>query len=400
MDAVPSFFSFKKAKHTVILSYIENARLPTEKAHGTQIMKTCEALTRQGFEVTLTVPKRDNPISESDPFAYYGVEKTFDIRQLQVVDGLRRVPSCLWSLAFVLERITFVWQVRRRLTQIERADVLYTRDPVMAEALVKSRGPVVVELHDDPRNHARRWAVLKKKVRLWVVISNALRDLLMEEGIVSERICVAPDGFDDSEFSHLPDRHAARLKLRVDDHTRLFVYTGQLFPWKGWEDLASSFSLVPEGTRLVIIGGDERDRTRLLSRANEKLERVTFIPRVSHFDALTWLAAADAGILPTSAKFEIGRRFTSPLKLFEYLAAGLPMIASDVPSSHEILTENEAIFFEPDNGSSFIQALQAFLQLSSEQVARMSESARARSVEFSWRKRGERIASFIRERLR
>ena len=64
-----------------------------------------------------------------------------------------------------------------------------------------------------------------------------------------------------------------------------------------------------------------------------------------------WLAAADILVIPTSGKEPIGARYTSPMKLFEYMAARLPIIAAKVPSLTEILSDDSAFWFEPDNAS-------------------------------------------------
>lgn len=134
-------------------------------------------------------------------------------------------------------------------------------------------------------------------------------------------------------------------------------------------------------------------------KAGEKLEQTKFYPRVSHTEALNWLAAADAAILPISAKFEIGRRFTSPLKLFEYLAAGLPIVTSDAPSSHDALDVRTTIFFKPDDAQGFVQALYNFIRLSEASKALMSEGCRHKSQNFTWKIRGFNIFSFIRKIL-
>ena len=67
------------------LHYISLMRLPTEKAHGLQIMQNCEAFAAAGNDVTLWVSRRWNTAEMrqiSDPYAYYGVERNFKIRRV------------------------------------------------------------------------------------------------------------------------------------------------------------------------------------------------------------------------------------------------------------------------------------------------------------------------------
>ena len=69
------------AKNKII--YLANVRLPTEKAHGIQIVKMCEAFAGLGLEVELVVPNRLNSIQD-DIFDYYGVKKNFVLKSFIV----------------------------------------------------------------------------------------------------------------------------------------------------------------------------------------------------------------------------------------------------------------------------------------------------------------------------
>src|SRR5580704_10891635 len=101
--------------------YIANMRLPTEKAHGAQIMKMCEAFARQGCEVELMVPVRTNEIKE-DPFVYYGVEKKFTVTYIRTPDTVG------WGkLGFLLQSFWFALNASRAMTKT-KFDILYGRD--------------------------------------------------------------------------------------------------------------------------------------------------------------------------------------------------------------------------------------------------------------------------------
>ena len=105
------------------LIYLADIRLPTEKAHGIQIMKMCEAFAIQGIEVELMVPRRKNPIAE-DPFCYYGVKKIFKINKISSLDF-----SFLNSerFKFFLNYLFFLFSARVLLS-FRKYDVLYGRD--------------------------------------------------------------------------------------------------------------------------------------------------------------------------------------------------------------------------------------------------------------------------------
>ncbi|MFA5185796.1 MAG: glycosyltransferase [Patescibacteria group bacterium] len=389
-------------EHILKICYAENARLPTEKAHGYQIMKTCEALAKQGLDVTLVHADRKNPLAGKDPFEHYGVEKTFKISKLPVWDILTDAPSFLWSFAFVIGRWSFTRSLKRWMKSRIECDVLYTRDPVVAQAFVESgtKKPIFLELHDSPLSNQGRWNRVKDKISGFIVITKGLKDLLISQGIPEEKICLSMDAFDPGEFVGLPDKAEARRRLKLDDGKIVFVYTGHLFPWKGIDSIASGFDKIPEGSEFVIVGGNLEDLERVKKLVPSGAKNVRFTGRMPHAEALLWLAAADAAVLPTSAKFEIGRLYTSPIKLFEYLAAGLPVIASDVPSAHEVLDESMGIFFSPDDAGSFADALGKFVGYPDEVKKGISEACRKCSGSFTWEKRGEMISAFIKSNIR
>ena len=101
--------------------YIANIRLPTEKAHGVQIMKTCEAFARLGHDVELVVSDRRTHITD-EPFAYYGVANIFRITRIRVFDTVY-----LGRLGFLFESFVFARRAAKYL-QSARFDILYGRD--------------------------------------------------------------------------------------------------------------------------------------------------------------------------------------------------------------------------------------------------------------------------------
>ncbi len=365
------------------LSYIEPIRLPTEKAHGYQIMKTCEALAASGVAVDLIVADRRNPIGEKDVFKYYDLPATFVMRRLPVFDLIGRLPSD--RIAFRLMFRSFARSVRQNRFGLSVSDAWYARDPATAEVLLglPNAKPVFLELHNATDS--------KRLPRLagWIVISQGLKNQLLKQGVPEEKIRVAHDGFDPFAFEHLSSKQDAREKLGITQDAFLVVYAGHLYPWKGVDGIASAFKNIPDGIELAVVGGYPSDIARVKSLAGET-RRVRFVGQRPRAEVSTWLAAADAALLPTSAKFEIGKSYTSPLKLFEYLAAGLPILASDVPSHHEILDTSVARFFRPDDAQDFLKQLAAMKEAKFE-----PRVAKERVQPYAWSERGKKIAAFL-----
>ena len=110
----------------------------------------------------------------------------------------------------------------------------------------------------------------------------------------------------------------------------------------------------------------------------------------------SYLLASDVLVMPYSSKVTIrdgteAGRFTSPLKLFEYMAAGKPIVATGVPSVLEILRPGEnSVVTPPDDGGEFVRALGLVLG-DSELCARVSSGAHSDAAGYTWEKRVEKI---------
>jgi len=108
------------------------------------------------------------------------------------------------------------------------------------------------------------------------------------------------------------------------------------------------------------------------------------------------LSQADVLILPNTAS-AISTRFTSPLKLFEYMAAGRPIVASDLPSIREILRDGEnALLVEPGNASALAAAIQRILA-DPELAAALARAALDQVPAYSWERRAQRLETLFDE---
>ncbi len=378
------------------LIYIANARIPTEKAHGVQIMKTAEAFAAAGVEVELLLPRRHNALAGVDPFKYYGLNRRFGIQTIFSVD--LTFWRFLGHFAFLLERFSFAFASALVLLW-RRADVYYFRDLIAARffLLLVGRSRVsAVEIHSVSKRQRRALCVIGRRAHRLVAISNGVRHALEAIGVPPEKIVVAPDGVDLAVFAALPSRAEARRRLGLPEAKRLVMYAGNLFSWKGVFTLAEAApDLAPEEAEVVMVGGSPQELKNMAAFVRErKIENVRLIGHRPPTEVPLYLAAADALVLPTSARESIGAQFTSPLKLFEYMASGRPIVASDVPSSREVLNDETAVLVKPDSASSLAAGIERVLR--DEQFsAKISKKAQEVVKAFSWERRARFIlASF------
>ena len=112
-------------------------------------------------------------------------------------------------------------------------------------------------------------------------------------------------------------------------NAKLVVYTGGLLAWKGVEILVQAARLMPE-VRFVIVGGMDADVKRIRAQAQD-LANVDVLGFQAPSRVPLYLAAADLGVVPNRSQPAISSRYTSPLKIFEAMALGLPLVVSDLP---------------------------------------------------------------------
>lgn len=226
------------------LLYLATIRLPTEKAHGMQIMKTCEALRRAGATVELVIPTRHNRMND-DPFAYYGVQTRFTLTRLPVPDLIKG-----GRFGFLLSMLIFA-EKARWLKHFWHADVIYSRDHLLLLQYVLLGRPLVFEAHAPPTFLAGFVARHAKHV---VVISKALKEAYEAAGVPAARITLAPDAVDLATFEIATTREEARTELGLPRDIKIIAYVGHLYERKGVYTLAEAAKQTL-GALVVFVGG-------------------------------------------------------------------------------------------------------------------------------------------------
>src|SRR3989338_5311146 len=226
------------------IQYLAFVRLPTEKAHGLQIMKTCEAFAHAGARIELAIGRQ----GRGDPFATYGVKKNFSLSILRGPDLVS------WgSLGFIFSLLWFS-EVAARQSAFWEADIIYSRDALILLQYIFLRRTLVYEAHHKPNLVSR--FVARRAYRL-VVISRALASAYVAAGVPREKIIVAPDAVDPDFFSQTPERAAARAEVGLAGAEKVVLYLGHLYARKGADTPATAASRIPD-TVFLFVGGIER----------------------------------------------------------------------------------------------------------------------------------------------
>ncbi len=371
--------------------YCTNARIPTEKAHGKQIMEMCSAFVNTGARLTLLLPRRNNPMKE-DPFEYYSVSKNFSIAFLWCIDGLS-FPF-FKQIMFVLQTLTFVVRSFFTLVFLPSTSIVYTRDLGIACLSFFLRAPLAYEVHVPPSKKSYRHTFALRHARWVVCISGGVRDALRDYGVPFSKMCVAHDGVNLSHSMQSVSKSEARQRLNLNLEQKMIVYTGHLYVWKGVHTLVQASSLLDSTTHIWLIGGTNEEVQELKKNYSD-VKNLHIVGHRPPHEIPLWTKVADVLVLPNSGKSKISSLYTSPLKLFEYMASGSPMVCADLPSIREIVDESEVTFFTPDSSQDLYRAITESLSLRDDEKKERASRVYTKVTQYTWDCRAERIIHHI-----
>lgn len=369
--------------------YIANSRFPSEKAQSDQVMQMCESFALLGHEVVLAVPDRQGAAAE-DPFVYYGRERTFTLKRLPCLDWTRF--SWMGPIGFWVQTFSFVLALRAYVTALQPA-VVYSRE-LYALVWPWPRVRRVWESHSLHRSWAARFIV--RKLDLVVTLTKESAKRLHDLGVKEGHLLVEPDAVDPRLFERMPTREEARQALNILPDEWLCLYVGKFTTMgapKGLEEsIAAVRALRKEGRRirLLAVGGTTQELSKYAPLQEEGIQLLGHQPQAS---LKRFYAAGDAVLMPFPYTSHYAF-FMSPLKLFEYLMSGLPIVTSDLPSVREIVTEKEAFFVEPGSIASLQATLAQMMDHPKETEAR-SKHSRTLAEKYTWFERAKRIMGCI-----
>jgi glycosyltransferase involved in cell wall biosynthesis len=255
------------------------------------------------------------------------------------------------------------------------------------------------------RRLARREERVWRAADGYVTITAALHRELVARFGERPRVAVVPDGVRATAVAHAGQvadqaRSTAEQAKHAAGHAApafTIGYAGHLYPWKGVDLVIEAVAALPDA-RALIVGGHEKepDLARVQAFAEELncASRVTFTGLLPPPDVAAALQRADVLVLPNRAS-AISTAFTSPLKLFEYMASGRPIVASDLPSLREVLRDGEnSLLVQPGNPPAFVAAI-ARLKEDAALGARLARQAREDVRDFTWARRAERLETLF-----
>lgn len=367
------------------LFLIFHGRFPSEKAASLFAAKSAEAFREVGEDVVVLAPRRLGRTTSAR--AYYRLKSEIPVVYLATLD-LLGMPV-FKKIAFYISYIWFSWSVLIYLALHSRkGDRAYSNEslPLFAASFFL---PAFYELHDYPERFHALYRFFFDRVARIIITNEWKRNKLAKDfPEVLDRTRVEQNAVDLAEIPAM-SRAEARAAVGENSAGALVVYTGHLYAWKGVNVLAAAAESLD--ATVVFVGGTDEDSARFRARWG-RVPNIRILGNRPHHEALLWQKAADVLVLPNTAEENISAAYTSPMKLFEYLASGTPVVASDLPSVREIADASRAILVTPDSPESLRDGIRRALAGEGESRAR---AGRTWVEDHTWHKRAERIVRFL-----
>jgi len=366
-----------------------------------QVMRMCAAFAANSVNVTLVHPHRFGNQPEGfdgDVCSFYGVEDTF--RRVTLPTPLTLRLSGFRRFARATRAIPLGCWLVARCRPGATPFAVYSRSLAGAWLALRIRRfwgrrsacrGVFIEVHDMPETALARKVL--SAVDGLVVISDALRRDLVRVNIgTADRALVEHDGVDLRTSGRPTSREAVRQQLGLTDDLTVLGYTGRVNAEKGIDTvLAAARSLKHAPVHFLVVGkryGSYAEPT------DSELANVTMTGFVAPSQVPDYVAASDILVMPTSASLPYAR-YTSPLKLFEYMASGRPIICSDLPVLREVMRDGEnAKLVAPDDPDELAASVRRLLA-EPDMWQALAAQALVDVKRYAWDERAARVVDWM-----
>ena len=365
------------------LAYLSAAKIPSREANSVHVMKMCQAFAQLGHDVSLIAPDTTDGLEPgvSDIYAFYGVERCFDVQKLP----WRAVKGRGWI---------YGWEAGRFARRLQ-VDAVFGRSLHACAWAARLGLPTIWDAH--MLSFLQRWD--ERWLFGWMIgargfqhmtvnCASLARCILDQVPGLEGRIVVAHNGADEVVEGLVPAELGSRERPKVG-------YVGHLYPGKGFEVIRRVAEVIP-GVDFHVVGGEQRtiDALRGDPTLPGNVHLHGFVPP-SEVERLC--LAFDVLLAPYQYDVRVAgggetAAWMSPLKVFSYMAAAKPIVCSDLPVLREIIEDGRnGLLVPPDDEKAWAAALERLLD-DGDLRLRLARTARADFLaRHTWRQRAERV---------
>lgn len=369
--------------------YISNSTIPSRTANSIHVMKMCQAFAQNGHEVILITPNRHEgrELGIEDVFAFYGVDKCFEIKFLP-------------SLPVKGKSIIYGLQAAKNAKQMH-PDLVYGRSLAGCFFATVLKLPVFFESHAPIESlfygTIFKMLIMRPELMKLVVITHALKDYYSDQyPFIADKIVVAPDGADPVPDNTLP-------VVMPDKDKRLQIgYVGHLYPGRGIDIIQQLAERCPWAD-FHVVGGTDKDidalKMRTISLINLHLHGFKQPAEVERYRIGFDILLAPYQQKVSSGGITTTEKWMSPLKVFEYMAAGKAIVCSDIPVLREVLEDGRnALLCHPEDIDSWEKALMLLCK-NEKMRSQLAENAKMDFIhKYTWRSRAQNILLTLKEK--
>ena len=337
------------------LTYITYQTFPAFTANSIQTMSNIKYLVKQDFNVTLFFPLREKTSTDN----LKKLKEFYSIREdFKIIGSKHSLP---FGKINVFNRVLFlfshlIWSytnVNKLIKEKPSSELFFTRSDWVFFFLSRKNRKVVFECHQYTK--IRKYLInkaLKKETSKIIFLNKNLKDDYEKKYNLKNNYIILHNGVDVENYSSDNNKN---------DHEIIFVGKLKRFgETRNIDFLLQAIKSLDEKYSLKIVGAEKSEIIELEKQARRLgiEKRIKIYSRVDYSKVAKCLLSSSFGILINSSSNTHSTSYTSPLKYFEYLAAGLKIIAVDFPSHRNLPFSENIEYYKEGNLESFVSAIE------------------------------------------
>ncbi|MFL2696025.1 MAG: glycosyltransferase [Candidatus Actinomarina sp.] len=336
------------------INYITYQTFPSIKANTIQTMDNIKYFEKNGFDVELSFPLRENNSTSEKKI----LKNYYPISDDLIINGEdHNLPfgkiSILEKYLFLISHFLWSWKISKKFNSQD--SINFTRSDWIFYFLSRKDLPVVFECHQLTK--IRKWilkkAIKKQNSKIIFLNSQLLIDSEINNPEQKLRLIVVPNAVDGELFRTKPNKRKGQIlflgnveRFNSDRNLKFIIDCFKI------EEIKHNFNL-------KIVGGNNISVKNLRKYVsdNSLSQNIDVLEHVSRKEAIKYLDSSEIGLLINSHNNKHSTHHTSPLKYFEYLYGGLKVLAVDFPAHKGLPFSDNIVFYKNNDSESFKKAL-------------------------------------------